>query len=117
MSHDRLSPLKIISQWRKYVDIIYKATRRVIPSARICLTGGVVEDRLTVLSDIDVLVVLDHEPSFSEAVDLRTRIYEEAEKMGLPLYAPVELHIIGPHSIQRYRSIKCFEQLRYSREY
>ena len=97
-----ITPLKIISSWKHYVKLIARAVSMVIPEAEAYLTGGVVEDRLTVLSDIDILIVLPHKPGFKEAVELRAKILEEAEKLGLPLYAPIELHIIGREELTRY---------------
>ena len=89
-------------KWRKYIRITYKAVKMIIPNVEIYATGGVVEDRLTVKSDIDLLIVLPHTPTFNEAIELRSRILEEAEKLGLPLYAPIELHIIGKKELKKY---------------
>jgi predicted nucleotidyltransferase len=108
MDREGLTPLKIISRWKEYVEIIVKAIRESIPDAMICLTGGAVENRLTVSSDIDILVVLNHKPSFEEAAEIRSKIFAEAYKRGLPLYAPIELHIIGSNDLRRYRKVKCF---------
>jgi len=95
--------LRIISEWRRYVHVVARAARQVVPGAKVYLVGGAAEDRLTVLSDIDILVVLPRRPGFREAAGLRARILEEAEKQGLPLYAPVELHIVGEEELERYR--------------
>ena len=45
--------------------------------------------------DIEILVVLPEKPSFNEAVEFRMKIMEKAEELNLPLYAPIELHIVG----------------------
>jgi hypothetical protein len=65
--------------------------------------NGAAEGRLTVLSDVDVVVVLPGDPGFREAAEARARILEAAERLGLPLYAPVELHIVGPRGFERYK--------------
>ncbi len=96
------TPLKIISSWRRYVDLVVKAVSKVKPEAQIYLIGGAAENRLTILSDIDLLIVLPRKPSFSEAAELRTKILEKAVELGLPLYAPVELHIIGEKELADY---------------
>ncbi len=101
-----LSRLLILRNWRRYVDIVAKAIREVCPDVEIYLVGGAAEDRLTILSDIDILVVLPHEPSHDKVIELRTRILEKAEELGLPLYAPIELHIVGPETWQRYGGTK-----------
>ena len=46
--------------------------------------------------------LLPYTSTFNEAVELRSRILEEAEKLGLPLYAPIELHIIGKEELRKY---------------
>jgi len=35
-------------------------------------------------------------------VELRAKILEEAENQGLPLHAPVELHIISSEGLEEY---------------
>jgi len=99
----RLTPLRALTGWRRYVRTVWLAVRRVAPDAEVYLVGGAAESRLTVASDIDILVVLPHEPSFHEAVELREKILESAESLGLPPYAPIELHITGPRGLERYR--------------
>jgi len=52
----RITPLQILMKWRKYIKTTYKAVKLIIPiipNAEIYTTEGVVEDRLTVKSDID----------------------------------------------------------------
>jgi hypothetical protein len=36
-------------------------------------------------------------------VEVRARVLEEAESLGLPPYAPVELHVVGPKGFERYK--------------
>ena len=94
--------LECLSRWRELVEIVRMAIEKVRPDAEIYVVGGAAEDRLTILSDIDVAVVLDEELSFEKSSELRARILEEAEKMGLPLYAPIELHIVSRKQFDRY---------------
>ncbi len=101
--------LKIISMWREYVEILVRVVKKLYPETRICLVGGVAENRLTIDSDIDVVIVFKEKPSFEKAVDVRTRIWEEAEKEGLPIYAPIELHIIGEEDLGRYGKTICID--------
>lgn len=98
--------LQILRNWRKYVDIVARAIREVYPDAEVYLIGGAAEDRLTILSDIDLLIVLPHEPNHDEVIEFKTRIFEKAEELGLPLYAPIELHIVGPETQRRYRGTR-----------
>ena len=59
--------------------------------------------RLTIKSDIDILLVLPQKPTFTQAVELRTKILKEAERLGLPLYAPIDLHIISKEELRKYK--------------
>ena len=86
-----ISKVGVLSRWREYVTLIAEAVKAVAPQAKVYLVGGAAEGRLTVLSDVDVLVVLPKRLGFEEAVEL-----------GLPPYAPVELHIIGEDDLRRY---------------
>ena len=99
-----------LRRWREYAMLVACAVEKVVSNALVFVAGGAAEDRLTISSDIDVVVVLPHRPSFEEAVDLRTRILEEAEKLGLPLTAPVEIHLVGQEDLKHYKTlerVKC----------
>lgn len=99
---DKVTPLQILMGWKKHVKIVYRAVKAIDPKVEVYVTGGAVENRLTARSDVDVLLVLPHMPTFNEAVELRTRILEKAESLGLPLYTPIELHIIGKEELRKY---------------
>ncbi|MEM3569479.1 MAG: nucleotidyltransferase domain-containing protein [Candidatus Jordarchaeales archaeon] len=63
----------------------------IVPKVKVCVICGVVEDRTTIYSDIDILIVL---PEKVEKKNLYVKILTKAmDKYGLPLDAPVELHI------------------------
>ncbi len=88
--------------WRKYAAMIAKAARDVVPGAKVYVVGGVAEGRVTVLSDIDVLVVVPRGK-------LRKGLYAEImmramDAYGLPLDAPVELHIVEEGGESRYKT-------------
>ena len=73
---------------------------------RVYLTGGAAEGRLTAESDIDLVILLDHEPGSEEAVSIRERILEALEEEGIPLYLPIEFHLVGPQRVKRYRTLR-----------
>ncbi len=98
----KTNPLQILTKWRGYSRIMYKAIKTVAPQAETYIIGGAAENRLTIKSDIDILLVLPQKPTFTQAVELRTKILEEAEKIGLPPYAPIDLHIIGKEELKKY---------------
>jgi len=107
--------LKALGRWREFAAIVACAVQKALPQARVYLTGGAAEKRLTVASDIDVVVVVGEKtPEFEEAVEIRAKVMEEAEKLGLPLYAPIDLHIVGEKDLKRYQAlkpIKCREKI------
>lgn len=101
-----ITRLRNLNRWRTYVNIIARVVKEISPDAEVYLIGGAAENRLTVLSDIDILVALPHEPSLEEALRLKTMIFEKAEEQGLPPYAPIELHITSIKTLHRYRGLK-----------
>ena len=98
----RLSPLRALMGWKKHVKTISEAVRAIVPEARVYVAGGAAEGRLTVKSDVDVLVVLPREVDFAEATELRAKILEEAERLKMPPHVPVELHIISDRELKEY---------------
>ncbi len=93
--------LKALARWRELAAIVARAVKEVRPDAEVYVVGGAAEGRLTALSDIDIAVVLPEEPSREEAVVLIEGVLQRAEELGLPLYAPVELHVVGPQGFQK----------------
>ena len=75
-----ISKLLLLREWRRHVETLTQAIKNTIPEAEVYLAGGAAENRLTVLSDIDILVVLPQKPSLEEAAELRAKIWEEAER-------------------------------------
>ena len=99
----RTTPLKILMNWRNHVKKVSKAVKATIPEAEVYVAGGAANDRLTIKSDIDVLVVLPNKPNFTKSVEIRAKILERAEKIKLPPYAPIELHIISREELEKYK--------------
>jgi len=99
---NEITPIQIITKWRTYVKIVSQAVKAVTPEAEVYVAGGAAEKRLTVKSDIDVLIVLPHKLGFEKAAELHAKILEVAEELGLPPYAPVEFHIISKEELKRY---------------
>ena len=98
----RLTPLKAVSGWRRYAEIVAEAVAKAFPDAEVYLVGGAAEGRVTVLSDVDVVVVVPGELTLDQAVEVRARVLEKAEKLGLPPYAPVEIHVVDRKGLARY---------------
>ena len=96
------APLRALTRWKRYVRTVSEAVKKVAPEARVYVAGGAAEDRLTIESDIDVLVVLPHEVDLEEATELHAKILGEAGRLKMPPYAPVELHIISGEELKEY---------------
>ncbi len=97
-----ITPLKVLMKWREYVRLVYEATKKVLPIAEVYLVGSAAEGKLRVTSDIDVVIALPHKPTYDEIIDVRVKVIEEAEKLGLPPYAPIELHVISKEELSKY---------------
>jgi predicted nucleotidyltransferase len=68
--------------------------------------GGVAENRITVLSDIDILIVIKRKLSGMERKELSKKILIRAmDFYDLPFDAPVELHIEDEENAKRFLSI------------
>ena len=63
--------LKHLKNYRKIAEKIKEMARRRCGSARVIVFGSVVEERITALSDIDVLIICDLDEE--ERVKLRPR--------------------------------------------
>ena len=90
-----------LRRWREYASKVARAAADLVPGARVYVVGGVAEGRVTVLSDIDILVVV---PRGARRRGLYVEILSRAmDEYGLPFDAPVELHIVEEGEDSRYR--------------
>lgn len=82
-------------RWRHYVDIFAKAVKKVLGDrAEIYVFGSAVENKLTVDSNVDVLIALNEVPRTGLE---RTRLVEEiwriAEETSVLWWYPIEAHL------------------------
>jgi len=86
--------LEHLRRWREAVEAIAKAIRDLGIKAELYVIGGAAESRLTILSDIDVLLCLEEGLGPEDLWALRRKVLGVAmDKYGLPIDYPVELHI------------------------
>ena len=98
--------LEHLKNWRKAVEAIVKAVEDLRLDAEVYVVGGAAEGRLTILSDVDVLVCVKKEGE--DLRELRKQILVKAmDKYGLPWDYPVEIHV---HPVK-----ECLEIIRYSK--
>jgi predicted nucleotidyltransferase len=92
-----------LRRWREYAEKIAKATRDIEANADVYVIGGVAEDRITVLSDIDIPVVVKRNVEGKEKRELKKNILIRAmDFYDLPFDAPVELHVEDERVSKRY---------------
>lgn len=93
--------INYLRMWREAVKKIAEATRDIEPNAQVYVFGGVAENRLTVLSDIDVAIVLGKPVTPEELVEIRRKIYKRAvDTYGLPWDYPVEIHVMSKEEFE-----------------
>jgi predicted nucleotidyltransferase len=88
--------------WRQAARIVAEAVRELYPEAEVYVIGSVAEGRFTAFSDLDILVVLPHDPTPEERVRIKLEIMRRAFDKGLPLDYPVDLHVAGPRRARVY---------------
>jgi len=97
---------KHLRRWREYAEKVSKAAKDLLGEVDVYVIGGVAENRTTIYSDIDVLIVVKGEKLGDERKKLRIEILERAmDKYGLPVGAPIELHIINEKQVKEYMSL------------
>ncbi len=95
--------LELISTWRDVAKIVARVAKRLYPGCKVYAFGGAAEDRLTALSDLDILIVLPYEPSPRERLEVKKRIVLEAFEEGVPWDYPLDLHVTGPQGFKNYK--------------
>ncbi len=93
-----------LRRWQSYARKIARAAAELVPGSRVYVVGGIAEGRATVLSDIDVVIVVP-KPRLEgkERLRLAVDILERAiDAHGLPWDAPVEIHVAGSEEAHRY---------------
>ncbi|WP_225968837.1 nucleotidyltransferase domain-containing protein [Saccharolobus islandicus] len=76
-----------------------KASEDIDPNSKAYVFGGVAENRATVLSDIDILIVSEVKESFKFKLEVFKRAFDI---YGLPFDAPVELHVTYKEGFKGY---------------
>nr|WP_287069929.1 nucleotidyltransferase domain-containing protein [Pyrobaculum sp.] len=91
-----LERFSLLKRWRELAAIIARACREVAGDCEVYVVGGAVEDRLTVLSDIDVVAMVE-DPAL-RTIDVVIAVKRRAEELGLPEGAPIDLKIFTPRN-------------------
>ena len=94
--------IRYLRNWRQYVEALTKSIEELLPDTEVYVIGGAAEDRLTILSDIDVLIVVDEPLTIQQRRKIKADIIWNAEKHGFPWDYPVEIHIISRNELPQY---------------
>lgn len=96
-----LERYSLLKKWRDLVDIVARACKEVLSDecVGVYVVGGIAEGRPTVLSDIDVVVVVSNAglKSLEAIIALRRR----SEELGVPIDAPIDIKILTKEEFKK----------------
>ena len=91
----RTERLRELINWRDFLPIIVEAIREVLGDKPLYVFGSVIEDKITVDSDIDIAIIVEKIPQRAmERARIINKIWEVIEKRGVSYWYPVEFHLI-----------------------
>lgn len=96
--------LKLLSNWRTIATITANVIKELYSGADIYVFGGAAENRLTLLSDIDIAVVLEELPK--DRAEMLAKIWEILEAKGIPQYYPLDIYILSKKEFEYLRGTK-----------
>ena len=96
--------LKLLSNWRTIATIAASAIKELYLDVEIYVFGGAAENRLTLLSDIDIAIVLEDPPE--DRAEMLAKIWEILEAKGIPQYYPLDIHILSKKEFEYLRGTK-----------
>lgn len=97
--------LLLLRRWREIVAEIAGVIKGSYPDAEVYLTGGAAENRLTVNSDIDILVVFRGQVDDEERVKILEDIWEKLEGR-IPAYYPLHIIVLSGDELGRIGGVK-----------
>ncbi len=95
-------------RWREYVPAVARAAKDLLgPETKVYVVGGAAEDRLTVASDVDVLIISpkvlkDPHEKLKVILDIRERA---VDKYGLPWDYPIDVHLYRPEEFEEVKGL------------
>jgi len=98
--------LQLLRRWRSVAEIVARVARELYPEAEVYLFGGAAEDRLTVLSDIDIAIVFRKPLDLEERAEIASTIWEKLEEHRIPPYYPLHLVVLSRSEFEKLRGAK-----------
>lgn len=88
--------MRHLREWRRAAQAVAEAAKD-LDIGEVYVVGGAAEGRLTVLSDVDILICAQGDPW-----ELRRRAFEAAvDRYGLPWDYPLEIHVATPEQCRQ----------------
>ena len=103
MAEPTESKLLALRKWREVVEKVSDLIKEMYPEVEIYLIGGAAEGRLTILSDIDMVIVIRNKQI--DRAEMLANIWEAMEKI-LPMWYPIEIHILTRDEFRRLHGKK-----------
>ena len=103
--------LRLLARWRWIAATVARACRELLGSRcrAVYVAGGAAEGRLTVLSDIDVVVVVE-DPG-PDRLETLLRLRRRAEELGVPEDAPLDIKVVAPGELEELRRRGFYRRL------
>ncbi len=91
----------LLKNWKKHATIIAKACKETLGEKclQVYVVGGAAENRLTVLSDIDIVITVND--NSLKTIETILAIKRKAREIGLPDEAPIDLKILTPNEFNK----------------
>ena len=103
-AHTALERLKKLHAWKEHIIPLVRATWNILPNAKVYVYGDAAEDRLTALSDIDVLIVDTSIPADpKDRMELKSRLWRRAEEYGVPWDYPFDILLLTPEEFEKFK--------------
>ncbi len=92
--------LEHLRRWRIYAELVARSCRKVLGDrcVEVYVVGGVAEERITVLSDIDIVVIVD-DPKL-KTIENIAAIKTTSRELGVPEEVPIDVKI---HTLEEFR--------------
>jgi len=91
---------RMVREWKTWVQRIAGAALELLSDAQVYVTGSTVRGVKVGGSDVDILVISQITPRKAVGKAKIKAIIEE--KLNLPLYHPLEIHLLTPQEAQSY---------------
>ena len=103
--------LRLLSRWREIAGIVAGACRELLGDecSGVYVVGGAAEGRLTVLSDIDVLVVVDRPGR--DRLTLTLELLRRARELGAPEDAPLDIKVLTVEELEEHLRRGLYKRL------